>query len=121
MYRCYTTTAFTWLIVQYAYLGVLQIMSIILAVQTRKVNKAIHDSKEVIAIVYITSIIMIILVVSFALGSYQNIGEAIISGCLIFAGLIVLILIFIPKVTPTVHVLTNLFNIESHSLVVNNC
>ena len=99
VYRCsYSTVSIIWEVILYAYYGVLQVIALFLAVQTRKVNKIIHNSKEVVAIIYITSTLMVVIVISFVLRSYHNIHGAIFTSSLVTVGLIVLGFTFIPKV-----------------------
>ena len=79
----------------------LQIIALILAIQTRKVHiKVLNDSKEVAAIIYITSIVLVMLViVTFTLDEYQNVREALVSGGFIIVAVVVLICIFATKVS----------------------
>lgn len=81
-------------------MSALHIIALILAIQTRKVRiKILNDSKEVAAIIYITSIVLAeLVIVSFSLTNFQNIYESLYSGGLIVAATVVLAVIFIPKV-----------------------
>ena len=88
-----------WQVIIYAYFGILQVVALFLAIQTHKVNKMIHDSKEVLAIIYVTSTLMVVIVASLVLHSYHNIQEAICTSSLATVGLVVLGFIFIPKVS----------------------
>ena len=84
----------------FIYLALLQIVGIILAFQTRKVKiRVLNDSKFVAALIYISSIVLVIIVlVTFILRSYINISAGIFSGGIIILATIFLILIFLPKV-----------------------
>lgn len=81
-------------------MSALHIIALILAIQTRKVRiKILNDSKEVAAIIYITSIVLAeLVIVSFSLTNFQNIYETLYCGGLIVAATVVLAVIFIPKV-----------------------
>ena len=81
------------------YLGLLQVIGIILAIQTRKVKvKVLNDSKYIAALIYISSIVLIILVViSFTAVGYINVAEVFYSGGLLLATTAFLCLTFIPK------------------------
>ena len=82
------------------YLALLQIVGIVLAFQTRKVKiRVLNDSKFVAALVYISSIVLVVIVLTtFILRSYINISAAIFSGGIIILATIFLALMFIPKV-----------------------
>ena len=76
-----------------------------MAFHTRRVKvKALNDSKEIAAIIYINSIILALLVVTeFVLVNYQNIYAAMFGLGLLIAGSLFLGLMFIPKVIITLH------------------
>ena len=84
----------------FLYLGVLQIVGLILAFQTRKVKIPIlNDSKFVAALVYISSVVFVALVlVTFSLSGYINISNGIFSAGIMILATIFLILMFVPKV-----------------------
>ena len=75
-------------------------MGIVLAFQTRKVKiSALNDSTFVAALVYISSVVLVALVlVTFALRNYINIRGAIFSGGNLLLAYVYLILMFVPKV-----------------------
>ena len=75
-------------------------MGIVLAFQTRKVRlRGLRDSKYVAAVVYISSIsIVVMALVTFALESYINIGTGILSVGILSLTTMFLILLFVPKV-----------------------
>ena len=82
------------------YLILLQVASIVLAIQTRRVKiKVLNDSKYIVALIYISSItVLVIAVVQFALGALININELLVSGVFLIATTSFLSLTFIPKV-----------------------
>ena len=110
VYECYDTSSppfYTSLLI-FAYLAILQLVGIILAFQTRKVKIPIlNDSKYVAALIYISSIILVILeFVTLPLGGYINIKAAIFSGGILLLATIFLALTFVPKVYPVWHALS---------------
>ena len=88
-------------LVALVYLTLLQIMGIVLAFQTRRVKiRVLNDSKFVAALVYISSIVLIIIIlVHFILRSYINITGVVFSGGFIILVTFFLVLTFIPKVS----------------------
>ena len=90
----------------FLYLGVLQIVGLILAFQTRKVKIPIlNDSKFVAALVYISSVVFVALVlVTFLLRDYINISNGIFSAGIMLLATIFLMLMFVPKVRSTENV-----------------
>ena len=88
------------LAILFAYLALLQIIGIILAIQTRKVKiKLLNDSKYIAALIYTSSLVLMLIgVVSFTATSIPNIGEALTSGGLWVVTVLFLSLVFIPKV-----------------------
>lgn len=97
----------------------LQIVGIILAFQTRKVRiKGLRDSKYVTALVYISSIVLVILaLITFSLRTYVNISAGIIAGVIVILTTVFLALIFVPKVGVCSHYnarITNNFSIKCH-------
>ena len=86
-------------IIIFAYLGLLQVVGIILAIQTRKVKvKVLNDSKYIAALIYISSIVLIVIVIiNFTVGGYINVAEVFYSGGLLLATTAFLGLTFIPK------------------------
>ena len=82
------------------YLVFLQVAAIVLAIQTRRVKiKVLNDSKYIIALIYISSLTVLVLaVVQFVLGAIININELITSGVFFIATTSFLSLTFIPKV-----------------------
>ena len=102
-WQCYggnDSAPFIWLALIYLYLAILQVVGIVLALQTRKVTiKALNDAKVIAALIYVSSILLVILaVVTFALGDYINVNEVLFTGGLLVAAIMFLVLIFVPKV-----------------------
>ena len=112
VYYCFTTASYVWLIFPYIYLGMLQVIALILAIQTRKVRiKILNDSKEVAVIIYITSIVLVeLVIVSFALFNFNNIHEVLYDAGLLIVAFAILLVTFVPKVSEGhimhVHVVT---------------
>ena len=101
VYKCFPRTAqIVWLGVTFAYLVLLQIIGIILAIQTRKVKiKLLNDSKYIAALIYISSIaLLLIMIMTVVPLNVINVKEGVFSGSLLVATTIFLVLIFIPKV-----------------------
>ena len=84
----------------FAYLVIFQVIGIVLAFQTRKVRlRGLRDSKEVAAIIYISSITIVVMaLLTFSLISYINIGSGIFIVGIFLLTTTFLILIFVPKV-----------------------
>ena len=84
----------------FIYLGVLQIVGLVLAFQTRGVEISVmNESIFVAAFVYFSSIVFVALViVNFALPSYINVSGGIFSGGILLLATMSLALTFIPKV-----------------------
>ena len=84
----------------FAYLVIFQVIGIVLAFQTRKVRlRGLRDSKEVAAIIYISSITIVVMaLLTFSLISYINIGSGIFVVGIFLLTTTFLILIFVPKV-----------------------
>ncbi len=97
---CSTGNSVIWIGVSFAYKGLLQIVAIFMAFHTRRVKiKALNDSKETGAIIYINSIILVlIMVAAFVLEGYHNIHAALFGLALFVQASIFLGLLFIPKV-----------------------
>ena len=106
---CYeaSSPSFFWQIFIFAYLAVLQLVGIILSFQTRKVKvQGLRDSTYVAAIIYVSSIVLIVLaLVTFSLRTYINIGNGILVAGIFLLTTVFLAFIFIPKVNNTVGLL----------------
>lgn len=86
--------------VSFVYKGLLQIVGIFIAFHARKVKmKALNDSKETTAIIYVNTIILITLAASaFTLDSYHNGYAAIFGMALLVDASLFLGVLFVPKV-----------------------
>ena len=91
-----------WQILIFVYLALLQVIGIVLAFQTRRIKfKGLRDSKFIAAIIYISSIVLVVLaLVTFTLRVYINVSGGIYAGGVLILTTMFLSLIFIPKVGP---------------------
>ena len=89
-----------WIIVLYFYILITQLIAVILAFRTRNVEiEILNDSKYMALIIYITSIIVVIMIVcAILLSNYLNADGAVFGGLLYIFITIVLMIVFIPKV-----------------------
>ena len=108
VWQCYKASSapFYLDIIIFVYLILLQIVGIILAFQTRRVKiNILNDSKSVASLVYISSIVLVVIVlVTFILRSYINVSAALFSGGIIVLATVFLLLMFVPKVS-IIHVI----------------
>ena len=90
-----------WLAVSYTYKGLLQILAMFMAFHVRNVKiKALNDTAQIVMIVYINSIVLITIVVSyFFLSSYHNTYATFFATSMLVGATVFLSLIFIPKVS----------------------
>ena len=101
IFVCESKIGYTiWYGILLGYKGIIQIVAILLAFGTRKVKvKGINDSKYIAAIIYVTSICLVMIMVSFAtLGDRVNTLAAIFSFGFWCAATTILLLVFLPKV-----------------------
>ena len=79
-------------------------VAVFFALKTRKVKiKALNDARWISMITYITSVILLILLISAqALEDFLNADAAVYSTCLILVSNVVLVILFTPKVSVTV-------------------
>ena len=79
----------------------LQIVGIVLAIQTRKVKvKVLNDSKYIAALIYISSIVLVTRAVAiFGVNNLLNVSETILSRGIIIVSTAFLSFVFIPKVS----------------------
>ncbi|KAL5471263.1 hypothetical protein EMCRGX_G029359 [Ephydatia muelleri] len=101
IWTCYgsSTPPFYWRILIFSYLVILQIIGIMLAFQTRKVKfPGLNDSVFVAAIIYTSSIVLVILIVdTFILNNYINTFGAIFTVGIIILTTVFLAFTFVPK------------------------
>ena len=100
MYVCLNNDAIVWLIISYAYKGLLQLVAMFMAFHTRRVKiKVLNDSKQIAIIVYVNSIILALLtVVEFALSRYHEVHTALFGLAMLVEATVFLSLVFLPKV-----------------------
>ena len=100
IFMCTNMRAVIWIAISFGYKALLQLGAIFMAFTTRKVNiKALNDTKEIYAIIYINTLIITVLIVTeFALKSHRE-AYVTLYGLAIFAeATLFLALTFIPKV-----------------------
>lgn len=78
-----------------------QAAAVFFAIKTRKVKiKVLNDAKWISLIVYVTSVVLTGLLISaIALNNFINADAAVYSSCIILVAGIVLVILFIPKVS----------------------
>ena len=88
------------LFMSYIYKFLLQVAAIYFAFMSRKVKvKALNDSKEIAAIIYITSLLLVISAIGFWIGLiYLNTSTAVFGLAELLTATVILGLLFIPKV-----------------------
>ena len=89
-----------WRLVLYFYLAVLQTTALVLAFKIRKVKiKVLNDSREISAIVYITSVIDVeLILITVLLDNYNNVQLLLYYGGVQIAAVVVAGLVYLPKV-----------------------
>lgn len=89
-----------WIIVLYAYILITQLIAVILAFKTRKVEiEILNDAKYIALIIYVTSIIVVIMIVcAILLSNFLNADGAVFGGLIYIFITTVLSIVFIPKV-----------------------
>ena len=90
-----------WIVISLCYMALLELVAMFMAFHTRKVRiKAINDSKEIGALVYINSIIIIVIAIALlGLSHNHDLFVVVLGLCLILASTIFLSLVFIPTVS----------------------
>ena len=109
-----SSNSFFWEIFIFVYLLVLQIIGMVLAFQTRRVKLCgLKDSKEIAAIIYISSIAIVVMAVeNLTLTNYINIGTGIFMLSIFVLTTIFLFLVFFPKV--------RIISYSHHSYIANS-
>ena len=99
-YSCYSDSQLIWLFMSYIYKFLLQIAAIYFAFMSRKIRfKALNDSKEIAAIIYITSLLLVISAFGFWIGLlYLNTSTVVFGLAQFLTASVILGLLFIPKV-----------------------
>ena len=98
--NCFPDECDAWVIIVFAYFGILQITALVLALLTRGVKiKVLNESKEISAIIYIlTILVMEMFVFAILLGSNNDLQEGLFNSHMALAAIVVLSFLFIPKV-----------------------
>ena len=101
-----------WHIILLSYKGFIQVLSIPLAFGARKVPiKGLNDSIYIISIIYITSVSLAVIIVCFATLNNQglvNVLAAVYSIGFWISASVILLLVFVPKVSLSWHRLSNI-------------
>ena len=86
--------------VLFGYKALLQMIALILAFRTRKVKvKGLDDSKYIAAAIYITSVVLAVIIVSFyTLSDHANVFPAVTGLCYLLGTTMILVLVFVPRV-----------------------
>jgi gamma-aminobutyric acid type B receptor len=97
--NCYHIGSLVWVAIIAVFIGLLETIAVILATLTRQVEvKAVNDSKEVVAVVYIvTACSIALLVVTVALQSFSNVSDGFYLACILSGTTSAIGLMFIPK------------------------
>ena len=100
VYICTSNTVLIWQGIVFGYKALLQIIAIFLAFGTRKVMiEGLNDAKYIAGIIYVTSIVLAVLIVSFVtLEVYLNALAAVYSTGFTILATLIIGFIFIPKV-----------------------
>ena len=100
IYVCSVDDSVIWLGFSFAYKGLLQIIAMFMAFHTRKVKiKALNESKETAAIIYINSIILLLMILNvFIVEEHHQIFDLLFSLALLVQATLFLGILFIPKV-----------------------
>ena len=100
VYVCTSNTVLIWQGIVFGYKALLQIIAIFLAFGTRKVTiEGLNDAKYIAGIIYVTSIVLAVLIVSFVtLEVYLNALAAMYSTGFTVLATLIMGFVFIPKV-----------------------
>ena len=100
VYICTSNTVLIWQGIVFGYKALLQIVAIFLAFGTRKVTiEGLNDAKYIAGIIYVTSIVLAVLIVSFVtLDVYLNALAAMYSTGFTVLATLIMGFVFIPKV-----------------------
>ena len=86
--------------VLFGYKALLQITALVLALCTHKVKvKGLDDSKYITASIYVTSIVLVVTTVSYALIDYVNVYPAVVGLGLLVGTTVILGLVFVSRVS----------------------
>lgn len=83
----------------YGYKALLQILAVILALKTRKVQiKGLDDSKYIIAATYLSSLVLLaVIIMTYTASKLINTYAAVSSACFIIGSTMIVAIVFIPK------------------------
>ena len=100
VYICTSNTVLIWQGIVFGYKALLQIIAIFLAFGTRKVMiEGLNDAKYIAGIIYVTSIVLAVLIVSFVtLEVYLSALAAVYSTGFTVLATLIMGFVFIPKV-----------------------
>ena len=100
MYICKSDSYLIWLGVIFGYKAIFQVIAILLAFGTRKVEiEGLNDAKYIAGVIYVTSIVLAVIIVSVVtLDEYLNALAAVYSIGFTIAATFILGLVFVPKV-----------------------
>jgi gamma-aminobutyric acid type B receptor len=101
--RCFSEYEAIWLSLVIGYKFILQAIGAFLAFNIRKVKiRGLNDSREISAILYITTILTVIVATcNFLFGDYINVDGTVYGVCVCTSTTCVLAFIFVPKVCHT--------------------
>ena len=99
--NCYSRASFYWRLFLYLHLGILQTSALVLAFKTRSVNiRVLYDSKAISASVFITSPIIVgLIIVTIALQDYMSLSGFFYYGLVMLSTAVFEGLVFVPKVS----------------------
>ena len=103
IYLSESSIHYIFIAILYGYKGLLQLIALLLAFRTRNIKvKGLDNAKYIISTVYITTIgIVIIAMASYLLREYLNVYTAVVTLSLFSSTSVILVLVFIPKVSTT--------------------
>lgn len=105
----------------YGYKGLLQVVAILFAFSTRKVKvKGLDDAKYIAIAVYVTSIVTaIIIVATYTLYDYRNALSVVLSIGILVGATVILILVFVPKVSKSSSSIMYIYLTELHLMFLH--
>lgn len=105
---CLGNNTVVWIYIIFIYLIAQQAVGVYLAVRTRKVKiKVLNDAKYLALIIYITTLIIIVMILcSILLEDYLNADAAVFSTGLLLYSTSILVFLFVPKVQLCVFIYT---------------
>ena len=100
VFVCVTNESIIWLVISFAYKGLLQIVAMFMAFHTRNVKiQSLNEAIEIAGLVYINTIILVVVVVAgFAFNDYHDTHASLYGLAMIVDATLFLTLTFVPKV-----------------------